>query len=288
LDGFICADKPAGPSSFSAARSVCKALGVSKGGHAGTLDPMASGLLVIALGRCTRLLEYLSLEPKEYEFTVAFGAATDTLDAEGEITARSGIVPTEERLVKAIKSFSGEIEQTPPQYSAIKIGGKPAYKAARSGIAVDIKPRKISIYSLEMRRYDADQKQADFAVTCSGGTYVRTLAVDITKTADAGAEGHVCRLRRTRAGRFNLSNAVNFDNLANAKNYFINPSDAVDTDKKVIINDEQKINVSMGREIVINTDRSNDVLIAFDGSGTLVAVLKKNNSNHYHPNKVFL
>jgi len=288
LDGFICVDKPAGPSSFSAARAVCKALGVSKGGHAGTLDPMASGLLVVALGRCTRLLEYLSLEPKEYEFTVAFGTATDTFDAEGRITARSDIIPTQERLVKAMNGFYGEIEQTPPQYSAVKIGGKPAYKLARDGVSVDIKPRTVSIYSLEMRRYDADEKRADFAVSCSGGTYVRSLAVDITKAANTEAEGHVSRLRRTRAGRFDLSNAVDFGNLSNAKNYFINALTAFDQDIRVTITDEQKLNISKGKEIVINKNDLSDILIAFDEQGILAAVLKKNNENRYHPNKVFV
>ena len=295
MDGFICVDKPTGPSSFSAARAVCKALGVSKGGHAGTLDPMASGLLVVALGRCTRLLEYLSLEPKEYEFTVTFGAATDTFDAEGGITARSGVIPTRERLVEAMKGFSGEIAQTPPQYSAVKIGGVPAYKMARGGVSVDIKPRIVSIYSLKMRGYDADGKRADFAVSCSGGTYVRTLAVDITKAADAGAEGHVSRLRRTRAGRFDLSNAVKFDELSNAGNYFINASDAVDRDRRITINDEQKANISKGREIVIDgfgsahpPEESGDILIAFDEFETLAAVLKRVDGDRYHPDKVFV
>jgi tRNA pseudouridine55 synthase len=288
VDGFICADKPVGPSSFSAARTVCKALGVSKGGHAGTLDPMASGLLVVALGRCTRLLEYLPLEPKEYEFTVAFGAATDTFDAEGRVTARSGVIPTKNQLTDAMKFFLGEIEQTPPQYSAVKIGGVPAYKMARGGIPVDIKPRTVSIYSLEMRGYDAGEKRADFAVSCSGGTYVRSLAVDITKAANAEAEGHVSRLRRTRAGRFDLSNAVNFEELSNAKNYFINAESAFDRDRMIVVNDEQKANISKGREIAINRDKLNDILIAFDDRGVLVAVLKRTDGDRYHPYKVFV
>jgi len=299
LDGFICVDKPVGPSSFAAARAVCKALGVSKGGHAGTLDPMASGLLVVALGRCTRLLEYLSLEPKEYEFTVAFGTSTDTFDADGKVTASSDVIPSREVLINTIKAFSGEIEQTPPQYSAVKIGGTPAYKMARSGAPVDIKPRTVSIYSLEMRRYDADERQADFAVSCSGGTYVRSLAVDITKAADAAAEGHVCTLRRTRAGRFDLSNAVRFDDLSNAGNYFINAAAAFDGDITTVINAEQKVNVSMGREIIINggldsarppvtSAHQPDVLIAFDESGILTAVLKRTDGDRYHPDKVFV
>jgi tRNA pseudouridine55 synthase len=321
MDGFICVDKPTGPSSFAAARAVCRALGVSKGGHAGTLDPMASGLLVVALGRCTRLLEYLSLEPKEYEFTVAFGSATDTFDAEGTVTARSGVIPTMERLIDAAKGFSGEIEQTPPRYSAVKIGGTPAYKMARSGVTVDIKPRIVNIYSLEMRGYDADQKRADFAVSCSGGTYVRSLAVDITKAADAGAEGHVSRLRRIRAGRFDLSNAVNFEALSNAKNYFIDAASAFGDDMITVIADDRRADVSKGREIAIGKNdfpisahyraghaefdsasagfapslslgapkqAPGDVLIAFDRSGVLAAVLKRTNGNRYHPDKVFI
>jgi len=287
LDGFICVDKPVGPSSFSAARTVCKALGVSKGGHAGTLDPMASGLLVVALGRCTRLLEYLPLEPKEYEFTVTFGTATDTFDAEGEVTARSDVIPTRDRLVEAMTGFLGETEQTPPQYSAVKIDGTPAYKLARGGVSVDIKPRTVSIYSLEMRGYDVDEKQADFAVSCSGGTYVRSLAVDVVKAADAAAEGHVSRLRRTRAGRFDVSKAVKFDELAAAANYFINASAAVDRERMIAVNDEQLADISKGREIAVNKDGLSDILIAFDEHGTLAAVLKRTSGDRYHPNKVF-
>ncbi len=219
---------------------------------------------------------------------MTFGAATDTFDAEGEVTARSGVIPTRERLVNAMKGFAGEIEQTPPQYSAVKIGGVPAYKRARSGVSVDIKPRTVSIYSLEMRGYDADGKRADFAVSCSGGTYVRSLAVDIVKAADAEAEGHISRLRRTRAGRFDLSNAVKFEELANAGNYFINVSVAFDQDINITIDDEQKTNISKGREIVINKDGLNDILIAFDEQGMLAAVLKRIDGDRYHPNKVFV
>jgi len=287
MDGFICVDKPVGPSSFSAARAACKALGASKGGHAGTLDPMASGLLVVALGQCTRLLEYLPLEPKEYEFTVTFGTGTDTFDAMGKITASSDVIPSRDILVDVIKDFCGKIEQIPPQYSAVKIGGTPAYKMARNGVSVDIKPRIINIYSLEMRGYNVDEKSADFAVSCSGGTYVRSLAVDITKAANINAEGHVSRLRRTRAGRFNLSNAANFGNLSAAENYFINAASAFDKDMTIAVTNEQKADVSKGREIVLSKDLG-DVLVAFDESDTLVAVLNRTNGDRYHPDKVFI
>ncbi len=287
MDGFICVDKPVGPSSFSAVRAACKALGASKGGHAGTLDPMASGILVVALGRCTRLLEYLPLEPKEYEFTVTFGTGTDTFDAMGKVVANSDVIPSRERLIDVINDFLGETEQTPPRYSAVKIGGTPAYKMARNGVSVDIKPRIVNIYSLEMRGYNVDEKSADFAVSCSGGTYVRSLAVDITKTANANAEGHVSRLRRTRAGRFDLSNAADFGNLSAAENYFINAASAFDKDMTIVVTDEQKADVSKGRDIVLSKNFG-DVLIAFDKFGMLAAVLKKNDEDRYHPDKVFI
>jgi tRNA pseudouridine55 synthase len=287
-DGFICVDKPCGPSSFAAARAVCKALGGSKCGHAGTLDPMASGLLVVALGRCTRLIEYLALEPKEYEFTVTFGASTDTLDATGNIVARSGVIPLRNELIDAMKPFLGEITQVPPQYSAVKVGGVPAYKTARGGGSVDIKPRIVNIYSLEMRGYDADGGRADFAVACSGGTYVRSLAAGIVKAAGGSAEGHVSKLRRTRAGRFDLSMAVDFERLANAKNYFIEVAAAFDADMRAVVSGDQKKAVSMGREIALGEAGLGDVLLAFDEAGALAAVLKRASGSRYRPDKVFI
>jgi tRNA pseudouridine55 synthase len=233
-------------------------------------------------------LEYLPLEPKEYEFTVTFGASTDTFDAEGEITARSGVIPSRDELTGAMKSFSGEIRQVPPQYSAVKVGGVPAYKMARHGVSVDIKPRAVSIYSLEMRGYDAGAGVADFVVSCSGGTYVRSLAVDIVKAAGVGAEGHVSRLRRTRAGRFDLSMAIDFGQLAAAKNYIIVPAAAFAPCVKVVINGEQKADVSKGREVALGGSGGGSVLIAFDEAGGLAAVLKGAGGGRYRPDKVFI
>jgi tRNA pseudouridine55 synthase len=263
-------------------------LGVSKGGHAGTLDPMASGLLVVAIGRCTRLIEYLPLEPKEYEFTVTFGTSTDTLDATGKVTASSDVIPSRDGLIDAMRAFSGEILQVPPQYSAVKVGGKPAYMAARKGASVDIKPRAVSIYSLEMRGYDAGGGRAEFAVGCSGGTYVRSLAADIVKAAGAGAEGHVSRLRRTRAGRFDLSMAVDFGGLADAKNYFIGAAAAFDAGLRTVVSGNQKRDVSMGREVAVCGGELGDTLLAFDEAGALAAVLKRASEGRYHPDKVFI
>jgi tRNA pseudouridine55 synthase len=247
---------------------------------------MASGLLVVALGKCTRLLEYLPLEPKVYEFSVVFGKSTDTLDAEGNVVAESGVIPSESQLIDALKGFTGWIEQVPPQYSAIKIGGTPAYRLARRGVDVAMKPRVVTIYAVELRGYDKDEKRADFTVSCSAGTYVRSLAVDVTKAADAGAEGFVSRLRRTRTGRFDLSMAANFQSLPDAINYIIDAEDAVNPTQKVVIDDRLKAEVSSGRAVVIDR-REGGTLIAFDGAGALSAVLKRVEGNRYHPVKVF-
>ncbi|MCL2218934.1 MAG: tRNA pseudouridine(55) synthase TruB [Chitinispirillia bacterium] len=294
MDGFICVDKPVGPSSFSAAQAVRRSLKISKAGHAGTLDPMASGLLVVALGRCTRLLEHLSLEPKVYEFSVTFGRSTDTLDAEGNVTAESDVIPSADKLTDVLKRFTGTIEQIPPRYSAIKIGGTPAYKLARKGVDVEMKARAVTIYDLEMCGYDIGERRADFTVGCSAGTYVRSLAIDIVKAADISAEGFVNKLRRTRTGRFDLSMAVDYQHLSDGMNYIINADGAFDDSLKTVIDNAQKSEISKGRKVVISGDKSVDndcsknMLIAFDSEGALSAVLKRVDGDLYHPEKVFL
>ena len=287
MDGFICVDKPAGPTSFSVTNSVKKALGTKKAGHAGTLDPMASGLLLVALGKCTRLLQYLPLEPKVYEFSIKFGQSTDTLDAEGSVTASSGVYPSIQQLINTLNQFTGEQDQLPPIYSAIKIGGKPAYKFARAGVDVELSPRKITIFSLELSGYSGNGTQADFTVSCSSGTYVRSLARDIVKTA--GAEGFVNRLRRTQTGLFNLSRAVDCKRFEDAPKYVISPHEAFSDSQKVILSDEQKKEVMLGRDVELDRGRQAEkFLIAFDKNNELAAVLRETDQRSYHPERVFL
>ncbi|MDR3012787.1 MAG: tRNA pseudouridine(55) synthase TruB [Chitinispirillales bacterium] len=290
MNGFICIDKPSGPSSFAVVRAARAMLGVKKAGHAGTLDPMASGLMVIALGSSTRLLEYLSLEPKIYEFSVTFGRSTDTLDAEGDVVAESAVIPPESRLIDVLKNFTGSIEQIPPRYSAIKIDGARAYDLARKGVEVEMKPRVVNIYAIEMCGYDGGEGRADFTVSCSAGTYIRSLARDIVKAADINAESFVNRLHRTKTGRFDLSMAADYASMSDAENYIIDTGSAFGDDEKVIIADRQKIDISRGREITIDgidKNKIGDILIAFDESGFLLAALKKIDTNRYHPQKVF-
>ena len=207
--GFLLINKPQGPTSFDMVAKIRRKFGVKKVGHSGTLDPLAEGLLVIAVGYATRLIRYLG-DDKEYLFEVTFGRLSETGDREGKIVKECENIPTKEDLLKAIGEFTGEISQTPPAFSAVKINGKRAYELARAGKTFEIKARKIKIYSLDLLEYNAENKTARFNVACSSGTYVRTLAQDIA--AHCGSLGFCSFIRRTAVGNFRLEDADE-DNL---------------------------------------------------------------------------
>lgn len=210
-DGILLIDKPAGVTSHDVVSMARRALHTRKIGHAGTLDPMATGLLVLGVGRATRLLRYLSGLDKTYEATALLGVTTDTLDAEGTVTAESdagAITPGD--VAAVAERFVGTISQVPPAYSAIKVGGEASYKAARRGEDKELPPRQVTIDRLEI---DASQlPQVAFVMDCSSGTYVRTLAADIGEALGCGA--HLTSLRRTRIGPFALDEAVPADAIA--------------------------------------------------------------------------
>ncbi|TYO99719.1 tRNA pseudouridine synthase B [Geothermobacter ehrlichii] len=210
MDGLLLIDKPEGVSSFDVIRRVRRIAGVKRVGHGGTLDPFASGLLTVALGSATRLLEYLLGEDKIYRATMRLGQQTDTQDLTGRIVCETR--PDEEviaRLEEVLPRFVGEIEQTPPMYSALKKDGVPLYKLARRGEEVDRRPRRVQIHALRLgavQGYDVS-----FEVHCSKGTYVRTLAHDIGQALGCGA--HLRTLRRLAAGAFHVDAALRFDEL---------------------------------------------------------------------------
>ena len=214
LHGWIILDKPVGLGSTTAVGAVKRILREAgepktKVGHGGTLDPLASGVLPIALGEATKLCGRLLDATKGYDFTVSFGEETDTLDLEGEIVATSDVRPTHEAVEAMLPRFTGEIDQVPPSYSALKVGGQAAYARARAGEVVALSPRAVTIFDL--RLVDASADSATLSATVSKGTYIRSLARDI---ADAlGTVGHVSYLRRTRAGPFGLDQAVSLDFL---------------------------------------------------------------------------
>jgi tRNA pseudouridine55 synthase len=214
LHGWIILDKPVGLGSTTAVGAVKRILREAgepktKVGHGGTLDPLASGVLPIALGEATKLAGRMLGATKGYDFTIRFGEETDTLDAEGEVVATSDIRPTLGQIETLLPPFTGEIEQTPPVYSALKIEGKPAYERARAGEAVELKPRQVTIFELRVLSASADD--VTLSATVSKGTYIRSLARDIALAV--GTVGHISYLRRTRAGPFTLGQAVSLDFL---------------------------------------------------------------------------
>jgi tRNA pseudouridine55 synthase len=242
LHGWIILDKPVGLGSTTAVSAVKRILRQAgkpktKVGHGGTLDPLASGVLPIALGEATKLCGRMLDATKGYDFAIRFGEETDTLDAEGQVVATSGIRPMLEQIEAVLPRFTGQIEQVPPAYSALKIGGKAAYARARAGEEVEMKPRAVTIQSLAIRhpelvsgsispaaprsqewmlkRVQHDELgEITLSATVSKGTYIRSLARDIAHAL--GTVGHVSYLRRTRAGPFGLEQAISLDFLENA------------------------------------------------------------------------
>ena len=217
LSGWIVLDKPIGLGSTTAVSAVKRILRQAgepktKVGHGGTLDPLASGVLPIALGEATKLAGRMLDATKAYDFTIRFGEETDTLDAEGKVIATRDIRPTHKQIEALLPRFTGEIEQVPPAFSALKIEGKAAYARARAGEEVDLKPRRVTIHALEMIEASADS--ATLSATVSKGTYIRSLARDIAHALNT--VGHVTMLRRTRAGPFSLNQAISLDFLEEA------------------------------------------------------------------------
>ena len=217
LSGWIILDKPLGLGSTQAVSAVKRALREAgepktKVGHGGTLDPLATGVLPIALGEATKLAGRMLDASKAYDFTVKFGEQTDTLDAEGQVVAMSDVRPTSEALEAVLPRFTGPIEQVPPAYSALKVDGKRAYALARAGEEVELKTRSVTVHGLSI--VDATDGEATLSATVSKGTYIRSLARDIALAL--GSVGHVTMLRRTKAGPFTLDQAISLDFLADA------------------------------------------------------------------------
>jgi tRNA pseudouridine55 synthase len=214
LHGWLILDKPVGLGSTQAVSAVKRALregGYPKTrvGHGGTLDPLASGVLPVALGEATKLSGRMLDADKAYEFAIAFGTETSTLDAEGEVVATSDVRPTAVDLEAVLPRFTGEIDQVPPAYSALKVDGRRAYDLARAGAPVELKPRRVTVHRL--RLVEADRDRATLFASVSKGTYIRSLARDIARALRT--VGHVVLLRRVKAGPFTLDGAISLDKL---------------------------------------------------------------------------
>ncbi|MBR1660225.1 MAG: tRNA pseudouridine(55) synthase TruB [Oscillospiraceae bacterium] len=212
MNGILLIDQPAGWTSMDVCAKLRGAFHEKRVGHSGTLDPMATGLLVVFLGRATRAVEFAEADGKTYEAGLRLGVTTDTQDLTGEVLAEREVRTTDAELEAALARFRGEIEQTPPMYSAVKIGGKPLYKIARKGGEVERKPRKITIYELERR--GGTIPEVLLRVRCSKGTYIRTLCHDVGELLGCG--GTMSALRRTAAGPFSLEEAHTLDEVLEA------------------------------------------------------------------------
>ncbi|MFF0579655.1 tRNA pseudouridine(55) synthase TruB [Streptosporangium saharense] len=213
--GLIVVDKPAGWTSHDVVGKMRGIAGTRKVGHAGTLDPMATGVLVVGVEKATRLLGHLALTEKGYDGTIRLGQTTNTDDAEGEIVASAPAAGvTAEEVAKGVAALTGQITQVPPQVSAIKVNGERAYKLARAGEEVELKARPVTVSAFEILdvRREGDLLDVDVSVTCSSGTYIRALARDLG--ASLGVGGHLTALRRTRVGPYDLSMARTIDQLA--------------------------------------------------------------------------
>lgn len=207
MHGWINLNKPEGMSSAKAVAIVKRLLKAKKVGHTGTLDPLACGVLPLAVGEATKLAQYVVAEQKDYRFTVHWGAATSTDDAEGEVIAQSDKRPSQAEIEAILPEFIGKIMQRPPDFSAIRIKGERAYKTARAGKKVDIHARPVNVYSLVIEEHYSDK--TTFIVECGKGTYVRSLARDMGKKL--GCYGHVRFLQRRSVGMFALEGAVSLD-----------------------------------------------------------------------------
>ena len=210
MNGVLVVDKPSGPTSHDVVGRVRRALGTRRVGHTGTLDPLATGVLPLVIGRATRLAQFLSSDEKEYVADVAFGVSTSTYDALGSELPHEGGAPIDlSRLDGALGEFRGTYLQTPPAFSAKKVSGKPAYELARSGASPELKPVQVTVTALEV--LEQGERRASLRVVCSSGFYVRTLAHELGRRLGCGA--YLAALRRTRAGTFTFADAVPLDVL---------------------------------------------------------------------------
>lgn len=286
--GFLNIDKPTGWTSHDVVARVRRIVRERQVGHAGTLDPMATGVLLVCVGRATRLVEYVSGLPKVYRATVTFGVETDTWDAEGMVVGESDATGlTVERLSKLLEPFRGEIAQVPPMYSALKRDGQPLYRLARAGLIVEREPRTVRIDRLEIVGWDAPR--LSLLVECSAGTYIRSLAYDLGQAAGTGA--HLSALVRAAIGHFSLEQATTLDTLAEAgegwHRWLIEPHHALRHLPAVTVTGKMAQDLGHGRSIELSCEVSGEVCCAYDASHRLIAVLvPEDRPGWWRPHKV--
>jgi tRNA pseudouridine55 synthase len=274
VNGWVVLDKPYGVGSTPMVGKVRWLFSAAKAGHAGTLDPLATGILPIALGEATKTVPFIMDAAKSYIFEITWGETRSTQDAEGEVTATSDVRPAKADILAALPEFTGLIEQVPPKFSAIKIGGKRAYDLARSGEAVEIKSRPVRVDRFDLTETTAET--ARFEVDCGKGTYIRSLARDLA--AVLGACGYVSLLRRTRVGPFSLKQSITLDELegmcdmARVSEALLSVTTALDDIPVLAVTEQDAINLKHGRGIAAPSGPLRSEYIRAEMDGVLIAL----------------
>ena len=286
MDGFLFIDKPSGPPSFALIKQLKPQCNRSKIGHAGTLDPAASGLLIIALGKATRLIEYLPGEPKVYEFECNFGVETDSLDNEGKVLRQDGRIPSQAEFTAILPRFIGNQMQIPPRFSALKVLGERAYDLARKNEDFTLAPRSIVIHELKLLNFQENGAKALCRVSCSKGTYIRSLVRDI-----ALALGAIALRPKSDALQPDLY-ARHGDadcRIENSIEQRLVPiKKAFENCRTILLNHDQIVTLSFGADVALPlADKREGPVFSFNDSGEIVAVLLKKHDDVYHPEKVF-
>jgi tRNA pseudouridine55 synthase len=271
IDGVLLVDKPAGVTSHDVVAVARRALGQRRIGHTGTLDPFATGLLVLLLGRATRLLRYVEDTPKVYDTTIRFGAETETDDLTGAVT-RTAPVPAAADIERAIEELTGELEQLPPAYSAKQVDGRRAYDAARRGEALALAPARVMVYEWQLRGWRG--AELDVTITCGAGTYIRALARDLGRLT--GSAAHVSALRRVRAGAFDVRDAVSLDTVRVGEGSVRPPVAGLPTFPREPLDADGVARVARGMRVAAHAPGARAALV--DAAGELVAVGERDGS----------
>ncbi len=293
MNGILNVNKPAGMTSHDVVLAVRRLLKEKRVGHTGTLDPMATGVLVLCIGKATRIARYLESGDKEYHAIMRLGVTTDTLDAQGRVLeTRSCGTIDRSRLLKAFGAFTGEIMQTPPAYSAVKVGGVPSYRLARAGKAEPLKPRKVAIHHIELTGYE--DPSVSIAVRCSKGVYIRSLCADIGEALGTGA--HLTSLSRLRSGRFVLEQAITLGHLADAaesgnpQDSLISLDEALADFPGIAVGEAESDKIRHGSHVLLPPDSplkmGEGIFRVHDSSGSLLALVRRNDGK-LEPELVF-
>jgi tRNA pseudouridine55 synthase len=284
-EGVLNIDKPAGLTSHDVVDKVRWIVGIRRVGHAGTLDPLATGVLLLCVGRATRLLEYLVGQRKRYRATIHLGQATTTYDAEGEVEADVPVSVSQVEMKEAVERFRGEISQRPPPFSAVKVEGEPLYKRARRGEVVEGPLRQVTVYELSVIEWNSPQLEIE--LTCSSGTFVRSIAHDLGR--ELGCGGHISALRRLSIGEFSVSESVTLPALdrENWKQHLMPLDAAVNHLPRIDLSVEQAMQLQHGQSVPAQLSPDNaDLARAYDKNGRFVGIVALEN-DRWRARKIF-